>query len=141
MLERKKLFVLVVENDQVVAATLATVLHAGGYMVATTGSHATAMRIASRMVVDAAVINVPANQHIDMETAAALQHKYPECRILLVCSPAHVEAAIASANEIDIETEVLARPLSGAKLLAQLATAPGVSSPTSAVYGGSLQAA
>ena len=53
---------LLVVGDRMVAATLARVLQAGGYMVGTTGSAATAARIAGRMVVDASVIDLPAGE-------------------------------------------------------------------------------
>jgi CheY-like chemotaxis protein len=93
MSERKELFVLVVAADRVIAATLATVLHAGGYMAASTASGATSLRIAGRMVIDAAVIDLAANRPLDLETAVALQNKYPDCRILLVCSSSQLDEA------------------------------------------------
>jgi len=127
MSDRKELFVLVVAADRVIAATLATVLHAGGYMAASTASGATALRIAGRMVVDAAVIDLGAN-HPDLETATALQSKYPDCRILLVCSSSKLDEAALVAEETGLNCELVLRPLSRADLLAKLAAAPGVRS-------------
>jgi len=60
MRDEKRSFVLIVGADRVVATTLAGVLHAGGYMAGTTASSETMLRIASRMVIDAAVIEVAA---------------------------------------------------------------------------------
>jgi DNA-binding response OmpR family regulator len=128
MSDRKELFVLVVAADRVIAATLATVLHAGGYMAASTASGTTALRIAGRMVVDAAVIDLNAHP-LDLETAVALQSKYPDCRILLVCSSSKLDEAALAAEETGLNCELVLRPLSRADLLAKLAAAPGVRTP------------
>lgn len=128
MSEKKELFVLVVAADRVIAATLATVLHAGGYMAASTASGATALRIAGRMVIDAAVIDLAANRPPDVETAVALQSKYPDCRILLVCSSSQLDEGALVVEETGLNCELIARPLSRADLLARLAAAPGVRS-------------
>ncbi len=126
---RKELFVLVVAADRVIAATLATVLQAGGYMAASTASGATALRIAGRMVIDAVVIDLAANGPLNLETAAALQSKYPDCRILLVCSSSQMDEAALVLEETGLNCELVLRPLSRADLLAKLAAAPGVHSP------------
>jgi DNA-binding response OmpR family regulator len=129
MSERKELFVLVVAADRVIAATLASVLHAGGYMAASTASGATALRIAGRMVVDAAVIDLPANRPLDFETAVALQGKYLDCRIILLCSPSQLDEVAMLVEETGLNCELVVRPLSRADLLAKLAEAPGVRRP------------
>jgi DNA-binding response OmpR family regulator len=126
MTERRELFVLVVASDRVIAATLATVLHAGGYMSATTASGATALRIAGRMVVDAAVLDLAVHQLLNLDTAVALQNRYPGCRILLVCSPAQLDEARLLAEETGLVCDFVVRPISRAELLAKLAAAPGV---------------
>jgi DNA-binding response OmpR family regulator len=129
MSERKELFVLVVAADRVIAATLATVLHAGGYMAASTASGATALRIAGRMVVDAAVMDLGTNRPLGFETAVALQGKYPDCRIILVCSPSQLDEVAMLVEETGLNCELVIRPLSCADLLAKLVAAPGVRSP------------
>lgn len=129
MSDRKELFILVVSGDRVIATTLATVLHAGGYMAASTASGATALRIAGRMVIDAVVIDLAANRPMDLETALALQSKYPDCRILLVCSSSKLDEAALVAEETGLNCELVLRPLSRADLLAKLAAAPGVRNP------------
>lgn len=129
MSDGKELFVLVVAADQVIAATLATVLHDGGYMAASTASGATALRIANRMVVDAAVIDLAATRPLALETAVALQSTYPDCRILLVCSSSQLDEAALVAEETGLNCQLLQRPLSRADLLAKVAAAPGVRSP------------
>jgi CheY-like chemotaxis protein len=129
MTDRKELFVLVVAADRVIAATLATVLHAGGYMAASTASGANALRIAGRMVIDAVVIDLAANRALNLETALALQSKYPDCRILLVCSASKLDEAALAAEETGLNCELVLRPLSRADLLAKLAAAPGVRTP------------
>lgn len=133
MSERKELFVLVVASDRVVAATVATVLRAGGYLAATVASRAAVPSIAARMVVDAAVIDLPAGSSIDVQTAVFLQNRYPDCRIVLVCSPPQRDEAVMLVEETGLDCEFVLRPLSRAELLAQLAVAPGVSNPQSHV--------
>ena len=133
MNERQELFVLVVASDRVVAATVATVLRAGGYLAATVASNAAVPSIADRMVVDAAVIDLPAGRPIDVQTAVILQNRYPDCRIVLVCSPLQRDEALLLAEETSLDCEFVLRPLSRADLLAQLAVAPGVSNPQSHV--------
>lgn len=126
MQEDKELFVLVVAADRVIAATLASVLRSGGYMVATTASGATALRIAGRMVIDAVVIDLAADDPMSLQIAGTLQNRYPDCRIVLVCSPSQKDEAVMRAEEAGLDCEFILRPLSRAELLAQLATAPGV---------------
>jgi len=141
MSEGKELFVLVVESDRVVAATLAGVLHAGGYMAATTSSPVAALRIASRMVIDAAVITASGDSLIDTQTASALQNKYPHCRILFVCAPAQVQETRLAAEEEGLACEFVVRPLSRAELLTKLAAAQGLSAEIKTFSGRQLQAA
>ena len=126
MQEQKELFVLVVAADRVIAATLATVLRSGGYMVGTTASSATASRIAGRMVVDAAVIDLATDDPMSLQIAVALQNRYPDCHTVLVCSPSQKDEAVMRAEEAGLDCEFVLRPLSRSELLAQLATAPGV---------------
>ena len=140
MSKRKQLFVLVVSSDRVIAATLATVAQADGYLAATTPATATATRIAERMIVDAAVIDLPANHAISLDAAAAIQSAYPNCRIVLVCSSAQLDEAAMRAEECGLECEYLVRPLSRTELLARLAAAPGVPGKTQP-WAGQLQAA
>lgn len=124
----KQLFVLVVSNDRVIAATLARVAQKGGYLAGSTSSGDTAARIAGRMVIDAAVIDLPSNHGMCMDTAVALQRAYPDCRIILVCSPAQLDEAALRAEECGLFCEFAVRPLSRTELLAKLAAAPGVPS-------------
>ncbi len=126
MKKERKLCVLVLAADRVIEATLVTVLRTGGYMVATTESDATTDRIAERIVIDAAVINIAADRPINLQPAAILQNRYPSCRIILVCSPSHRDEAFLLAEEAGLDCEFILRPLSREELLAQLATAPGV---------------
>lgn len=140
MTERKQLFVLIVSDDRVIATTLATVAQTGGYLAATTSSAATAARIAGRMIIDAAVIDLPASHAISLDTAVALQSVYPGCRIVLVCSPAQLDEAAMRAEESGLFCEYVVRPLSRTELLAKLAAVPGVSSQPQP-WAGQLQAA
>ena len=141
MSERTELFVLVVASDRVIAATLATVLHAGGYMSATTASGATALRIAGRMVVDAAVLDLAAHYPLNLDTAVALQDRYPGCRIILVCSPTQLDEARLMVEETGLVCELIVRPISRAELLAKLAAAPGVHCNPLQTFGRQLHAA
>lgn len=129
MREEERSFVLVVEGDRVVATTLATVLHSGGYLAATTASSDATLRIASRMVVDAAVIDVDTNRENkavnrenNLETAVALQEKYPHCRILLVCGQAQAQDVGFLAEENGLDCEIVVRPLRRSDLLDKLAS-------------------
>lgn len=124
--ERKELFVLVVAGDRTVATTLASVLQAGGFMVGSAESAAISARIAGRMIVDAAVIDLAAEQPVTLDAAIALQRKYPACRIILVCSPSQRDEALMLAEEAAVQCEFLLRPLTRTDLLAEVETAPGV---------------
>ena len=124
--KRRALFVLVVERDRTVAAALAAVLHEAGYLVGTTESHLATLRIGSRMIVDAAVMDAATDSAATMEAAAALQRKYPSCRIVVICNHSQTDEVYLLAEENDLSCEVLPRPLSRAELLANLHAAPGV---------------
>ena len=124
--KRRALFVLVVERDRTVAAALAAVMHDAGYLVGTTQSHLATLRIGSRMIVDAAVVDAATDSAANMEAAAALQRKYPSCRILVICNRSQAEEVGMLAEENDLSCEILPRPLSRAELLASLHAAPGV---------------
>lgn len=136
----KQLFVLVVSSDRVIAATLARVAQAGGYLAGSTLSAATAVRIAGRMIVDAAIIDLPAHGPIRLDAALALQSAYADCRIVVVCSPSQLDEAALRAEESGLLCEFAVRPLSRAELLAKLAAAPGVPSQPQP-WAGQLQAA
>jgi DNA-binding response OmpR family regulator len=119
--ERKRSFVLIVESDRIVAATLAGVLQAGGYMAASTRCSDATLRIASRVVIDAAIIDADASDRNHLKTAVALQERYPQCRILLLSGQSHAEDVSLFAEETGLDCEILVRPLSRAELLAKLA--------------------
>ena len=140
MSKRKQLFVLVVSSDRIIAATVATVAQGGGYLAATTASADTAARIAERMVIDAAVLDLPANHAINLDTAVAVKSSYPDCRIVVLCSPAQRDEVLLQAEECGLLCEYVVRPLSRAELLAKLAAAPGVPSKPQP-WAGQLQAA
>jgi DNA-binding NtrC family response regulator len=141
MSQAKELFVLVVAADRTIAATLGTVLQAGGYMVGIAPSAATAARIAGRMVVDAAVIDLPAGQPLSFEAALILQNQYPACHIALVCSASQRNEAVMLAEDTGLHCEFVIRPLSRADLLSALSTAPGVYSLAQGSGWGELEAA
>ncbi len=128
MKKERKLCVLVLAADRVIARTLASVLRAGGYMVATTEPDAAAGRIAERIVIDAAVIDVEPGRPIDLHPAVTLHRRYPDCRIVLVCSHSQQEEVVMLAEEASLACQFMLRPLSREELLAQLAAAPGVGS-------------
>ena len=140
MRDEKRSFVLIVEGDRVVATTLAAVLHAGGYMAASTASSETTLRIASRMVIDAAVIDVGSKDASNLENAVALQERYPSCRILLLCGRSQADDVAFWAEETGLDCEVLVRPLSRSELLAKLATENNVQ-PSHSLPGRQLRAA
>ena len=141
MHERRKLFVLVVESDRVVAITLAGILHAAGYLVGIAENHVAALRIASRMVVDAVVIDVGANPSIHVDTAATLLDEYPECKLLLICSPCQANETAMLTEEYRLAPDVLIRPLSRSHLLDKLASAAGVSRPPDTAFEDQVHAA
>lgn len=128
MAKPKQLFVLVVSSDRVVAATLAAVAQAGGYLAGSAFSSATAARIAERMIIDAAVIDLPANQAISLDAAVALQNAYADCRIVVACSPSQLDEVALRAEDCGLLCDYVVRPLSRAELLAKLVAAPGVQS-------------
>lgn len=128
MKKEKKLVVLVLADDRVIAATLSTVLRADGYMVATAESDAAAGRLAARLVIDAAVIDIAAHRPVNLQSAATLQSRYRGCLIVLVCSPAQRDEAVLLAEEAGLDCEFALRPISRGELLSHLAAAPGVQS-------------
>ena len=140
MRDEKRSFVLIVGADRVVATTLAGVLHAGGYMAGTTASSETMLRIASRMVIDVAVIEVGSKDASNLETAVALQERYPSCRILLLCGRSQADDVAFWAEETGLDCEVLVRPLSRSELLAKVST-PNELQPSHSLPGRLLHAA
>jgi CheY-like chemotaxis protein len=103
--------VLVIDDDPVVADTLAMVLNTSGFRatVAYNGEHAVAL--ARETAFDHLVADVILGGMNGIEAAVAICQLHPKCHVLLLSGSNDTAALLAAAAEQGHEFEILAKPV------------------------------
>lgn len=114
---RQKPVVLVVDDHEAVARTLAWVLEASGYITAVAYSGKDALGIASGIVADLALVDVGLPDVNGIKVAVEICKRLPHCRILLISGDPESAPLIEQQNRF----EVLAKPVEPPELLKRVA--------------------
>ena len=118
-----RLKVLVVDDERVIADTLATILDQQGYDALTAYSGAEAVETARRVRPDLILSDVFMPNMNGIEAAILIRGFLPSCKILLSSGqPDMAVDLLASARERGHEFEFLAKPLLPVDLLAKLSS-------------------
>jgi DNA-binding NtrC family response regulator len=121
--------ILIIEDEKVVADTLAQILAASGYetRVAYSAEHAT--EIVSHWTPQLAIVDVILPKMDGIELALLLRGNVPGCRVLLFSGQPSVEAMIQKARSEGHEFEILAKPVHPAVMLEAVSSMLAAGSP------------
>jgi CheY-like chemotaxis protein len=120
MIDPQKPKVLVVDDELIIADTLAMILNRSGYEARATYCGETAVQIASRFEPDMLISDVFMPGITGIEAAIKIRAALPSCRVLLFSGQAASVNLLAKACIQDDEFEILLKPVHPADLLARL---------------------
>jgi len=117
---RKKPRVLVVDDEQVIADTLARILDLNGYEASAVYSGTAAVESARSLQPDLVISDVIMQDMNGIEAAIHIRGFLPSCKILLFSGQAATADLLENARAQGHEFEILAKPVHPADLLAKL---------------------
>ncbi len=117
---RRNIHILVVDDSASVAATLAMLLESEGYSAIFALSGGAALEMLSGIAVDVAIIDITMPVFDGIETAAAICKKLKACKILLMSGSSDATSLLDRARELNLQFEILAKPIPPRELLAKL---------------------
>jgi len=112
--------VLVADDEQVIANTLATILTRSGFDARATYSGETAEEMAAEWKPNMLISDVIMNGITGIEAAIQVRALLPECKILLFSGQAATADLLEKARAQGHEFEILAKPVHPTDLLAKL---------------------
>jgi CheY-like chemotaxis protein len=112
--------VLVVDDEQVIADTLARILDLNGYEASAVYSGTAAVESARSMQPDLVISDVIMQDMNGIEAAIHIRAFLPSCKILLFSGQAATADLLENARAQGHEFEILAKPVHPADLLAKL---------------------
>jgi CheY-like chemotaxis protein len=121
-------FVLVVDDEQRIADTLAMILTSKGYMSQAAYNGASALSLCQKSVPDLLLTDVVMPEMNGIELAIAIQRHFPSCKVLLFSGQAATAEMLEEASSLGHSFELLAKPVHPLELLekvAQLIGHPG----------------
>jgi CheY-like chemotaxis protein len=116
----KKPRVLVVDDEQVIADTLARILDLNGYEASAVYSGTAAVESARSLQPDLVISDVIMQDMNGIEAAIHIRGFLPSCKILLFSGQAATADLLENARAQGHEFEILAKPVHPADLLAKL---------------------
>lgn len=120
MTDRLKPRVLVADDEQVIADTLAMILNRSGYDALAVYDGQSAVETARRIEPDLLITDVIMPGINGIEAAILIRNELPSCRILLFSGQAATSGLLEKARAQNHEFEVLSKPLHPSDLLARL---------------------
>ncbi len=115
-----RLRVLVADDEQVIANTLAVILNKAGFEARAVYSGEAAIQALDSFQPDMLITDVIMTGINGIETAIATRAKRPNCKVLLFSGQAATAGLLEKARHEGHEFEVLATPVHPADLLAKL---------------------
>ena len=114
-------FILVVDDERVIAETLALILDSEGYGAEAAYDGASAFEICRQRLPDLVVTDVvmPGMNGIDL--AIAIGRQFPGCHILLFSGQAQTPLILEDAKRLGYDFELLAKPLHPEEFLKKVA--------------------
>lgn len=118
--EAKGLRVLIVDDEQVIADTLALILRNRGYEVYTAYSGEAAVELAAALRPDVLIADMALGRMSGMDAALEVCRQLPDCRVILVSGQAPAPELLTRASQQGHSFEVLTKPVHPMKLLERL---------------------
>ena len=112
--------VLVADDEQVIANTLAIILNQAGFEARAVFSGEDAVKLLDTFQPDMLISDVIMSEMTGIEAAIITRAKLPKCKILLFSGQAATADLLEKAREQGHEFEILAKPVHPTDLLAKL---------------------
>jgi DNA-binding response OmpR family regulator len=112
--------VLVVDDEQVIADTLAAILSQSGYVALTAYDGTEALEIANLIPPQMMITDVCMPGMSGIELAIAVREAIPDCKVLLFSGQASTADLLAAARTSGYEFEALSKPIHPTELLARV---------------------
>lgn len=115
--------ILVVDDEECIADTLALILRSSGYDVTARNDARSALREVQLQIPDLVLSDVMMPEVNGIELAIQIEQQYPACRILLISGLGSSFGLAAEASEKGHRFEILSKPIRPAELLAKIEAA------------------
>jgi DNA-binding response OmpR family regulator len=122
-MEALKPRVLVIDDDHLVADTLAMVLKVSGYDAVTAYSGEHGLALAQETAYDHLVTDVMMEPMNGIQAALAISHIQPACRVLLISGNERTARLLQEAMDAGHAFEILAKPVHPTVILSRLRAA------------------
>lgn len=113
--------ILIVEDEKLVADSLAQILSAKGYDARVAYSAEAALQLVTQWSPDLAILDVMLPKMNGVELAVTLKERFARCHILLFSGQPTVEALMKKAKKEGHEFEILAKPVHPTVMLEAIA--------------------
>ena len=120
MTDRPRPKVLVVDDERVIADTLATILNKAGYDASAVYSGAAAVEKAKSIKPSLVITDVMMPDMNGIDAAIQIRSALPSCKILLFSGQSSTADLLEKARQQGHEFEILAKPIHPQDLLAKL---------------------
>lgn len=117
---RKKRRIIVVDDDALIAESLADILNGEGFEATAVFSGPDAIEWAKRTNPDAIVSDVAMPEMNGIEAAISIREFLPQCRVILFSGQALTNDLLAEARKQGYTFEILAKPVNPYSLIAAL---------------------
>ena len=117
---RSKPAILVVDDHPSIATTLAMILEAAGYTVATAGTGRAAIDTLAGVAFDLALIDIHLPDTDGITLAREICKQIPPCKILLMTGSVEGSEFVMAARRQGLEFDVIAKPIPPPELLGRL---------------------
>jgi two-component system OmpR family response regulator len=115
-----KLRILVVDDEQAIASTLATIFESQSYETATAYSGEEAIQVAGSFHPDCIVSDVMMGAMSGIEAAITILSARPRCKVLFISGNAAYGDLLRDARAMGFDFEVLQKPVSPPELLTRI---------------------
>lgn len=115
--------ILVVDDEECIADTLALILRSSGYDVTARNDARGALEECQMQIPDLVLSDVMMPEVNGIELAIQIEQQYPACRILLISGLGSSFGLAAEASERGHRFEILSKPIRPAELLARIGAA------------------
>lgn len=124
-----KIRVLVADDEETIASTLATILDLSGYEVCAVYGGEAALKLLDLFKPDLLITDVSMPGVTGIELASVAQSTLPRCKVLLFTGHAGLHGLLRAADQENLPYDVLMKPVRPEDLLAKLKATMGNSSP------------
>jgi len=114
--------ILVVDDDSILAETLAAVLRLQAYQVQTAFSGKSAIQIASEFAPDTLIIDVMMPGMNGLEAASHIRTLLPGCKVFLITGRSSAADLVLKSHVLKDGFELLSKPIDPRELLTRLGT-------------------